>query len=154
SEASTLIRSFPEKTEIVASYLLALRGSHGPEIAAEVMKVMTDDRFHTDWEKCWLLRIMCEFADSLNSEQIELVHKIAADEDETPVCRVEAVKLLALTGRCDHLLVRRLWNKAPVCFHCDLVAAAYSARNAETWCNAFIDGVKEDPINVVVLKHL
>jgi hypothetical protein len=152
--ASTLIARFPEKTEIVASYLLALDGAHAPRVVAEVTNVLTDGRFHTDWEKAWLLRVLVRFVPSLQPGQIDIANRIASDEDESPFSRVAALTLLARAGHCEHLLVRRLWNLAPICFHPDLVAAAYYARGAQEWCRAFLAGATGDPVNGVVLKHL
>lgn len=154
SHASSLIARYPEKTEIVAGYLAALDDAHGPRIVSGITKSLTDGRFHTDWEKAWLLGVLARFAGALQSHDLDLARRIATDEDETTLCRVAALKLLALRGESDHLLVRRLWNLAPVAFHPDLVAAAYYARNTQPWCNAFIAGATDDPINAVVLRHL
>jgi len=154
ARAAELITRFPEKTEIVSNYWLSLDQKYGPEIIRAVGQVLTDGRFHTAWEKAWLLRVSTRFVDSLEPAQIDLANQMANDEDELVFCRVEAIKLLALRGRCDHLLVRRIWNLAPVCFRPDLVSAAHFAAPTESWCKSFIAGAKEDLIIAVVLKHL
>ena len=151
---SSLIARYPEKTDIVARYLNALGDAHGQRIVAEVTTSLADGRFLTDWEKAWLLGVLARFSGALQVADLDLARRIATDEGEMALCRVAALKVLALRGECDHLLVRRLWNLAPVTFHPDLVAAAYYVRGTQEWSTAFIAGATEDPINAVVLKHL
>jgi len=151
---SSLIARYPEKTDFVAGYLNAMDDAQGQRIASLVTTSLTDGRFLTDWEKAWLLGVLARFARALQAPDLDVARGLATDEDEIALCRVAALKVLALRGECDHLLVRRLWNLAPVTFHPDLVAAAYYARGTQAWCNPFIAGAKDDPINAVVLRHL
>ena len=131
-----------------------MEDAQGQRIASLVTTSLTDGRFLTDWEKALLLGVLARFAGALQASNLDVARKLATDEDEIALCRVAALKVLALRGECDHLLVRRLWNLAPVTFHPDLVAAAYYARATQAWCNPFIAGAKDDPINAVVLRHL
>jgi hypothetical protein len=88
------------------------------------------------------------------ARQQPLLRGIALDEGQSHYCRAEALKILGMQGELDHMVVRRLWNIAPYCFHPDLVAAAHYARGKESWCEPFLAGAMEDPINKVVVRHL
>lgn len=149
-----LLAVAPEKTEIVASYMMALPETDAEAVLREVTALLLDDSFRTGWEKAWLLRVLLSLNAQLTPEGRRLAHSLAESEDEPAVVRVEAMKTLAATGVCDRLLMRRLWNTASVAFRPDLVASAHFARDKQPWCAGFLDGVKDDPVNVVVLRHL
>lgn len=149
-----LLRQFPEKTEVVASYLAAQGEAASTAVVATLIDALREDRFRTDWEVVWLLHVLCKFAPSLLPEQTETVRRIALDEQQGMYCRVEALKVLAKLGELNHALVLRLWNTAAPFFRTDLVRAAHHARGHEKWCEAFLAGVVEDAVNKVVLRHL
>jgi hypothetical protein len=151
---ANLLAGFPEKTEVVANYLISQSQQVGSAVVAEVIRILDDDRFKTDWEVVWLLTVLRQFVAALDANQILSVKRLAYDEDQSVFCRVEAIKLLGMLGELEHSVVRRLWNTAAPCFHPDLVAAAHYARSKASWCDAFLAGVVEDPVNKVVIRHL
>jgi hypothetical protein len=151
---ANLLAGFPEKTEVVASYLISQSQQVGSAVVAEVIRILDDDRFKTDWEVVWLLTVLRQFVAALDANQILSVKRLAYDEDQSVFSRVEAIKLLGMLGELEHSVVRRLWNTAAPCFHPDLVAAAHYARSKASWCDAFLAGVVEDPVNKVVIRHL
>lgn len=147
-----LLAQFPEKTEIVAHYLASLQA--GKTVVEKIIECLDVDRFKTDWEIVWLLHVLGSFIDSISDKEIEVIYRIALDEDQSVSCRVEALKMLGKYGKLAHQIVRRMWNTAAPCYRPDLVAAAHYARGKEKWCESFLEGVLEDPINIVVLRHL
>jgi hypothetical protein len=149
-----ILARFPEKTEVVAGYLASQKEDAAEAVAGKVVEILSEERFRTDWETAWLLAVLGKFHNSMVARQQPLLRGIALDEGQSHYCRAEALKILGMQGELDHMVVRRLWNIAPYCFHPDLVAAAHYARGKESWCEPFLAGAMEDPINKVVVRHL
>lgn len=149
-----ILARFPEKTEVVASYLASQKEEAAKAAVSKVVELLSEERFRTDWETAWLLTVLRKFHNSMANEQRPLLRGIALDEGQSFYCRVEALKILAMQDELDHMVVRRLWNIAPCCFHPDLVAAAHHARGKEPWCETFLAGAIEEPVNKVVVRHL
>ena len=151
---SDLLGVAPEKTDIVAGYLLSARDEDAPSVVRAVFEILESERFRTSWEKSWLMQVVGKFSEHVPAGKFDVINAIARDENEQAMTRVEALKALAKMGSCDQSLVRRLWNTQPIVFHPDLVAAVHAVRASAAWSAAFLDGVRDDPINVVVLSHL
>lgn len=149
-----LLTRFPEKTEVVAAYLAAQKATEWRAVSKELLKMLSQERFQTDWETAWLLTATRKFVGHLGARQRAVIRGIAMDEGRSMFCRVEALKILAQSGEISNVLVRRLWSMVPVCFQPDLVAAVHYGRSAEPWCEAFLAGVREDPVNNVVVRKL
>jgi hypothetical protein len=145
---------FPEKTEVIATYLAAQRENAATSVIGTVIGILRDDRFRTAWETAWLPHVLTRFAAKLSDEDLTVVRRLALDEEQSTLCRVAALKVLGLCGELEHAVVRRIWNTAPPCFRPDLVAAVHHARKKQTWCDNFLAGVVEDPVNKVVMRHL
>lgn len=149
-----LLSVAPEKTELVANYLMAMPASERVSVLREVFALLESDTFRTAWEKAWLLRVVQKNGGKLTKSMRNTISRLAESEEEQAIVRVEAVKALAAAAECDRALIRRLWNTAPIVFHPDLVAAVHAVKDKFSWCAAFLDSVKDEPINVVVLKRL
>jgi hypothetical protein len=149
-----LLSQFPEKAEVVASYLAAQDADASPAVVSTLICALTQERFRTDWEIVWLLHVLAKVATNLSPEQAMTVRKLAFDEGQSMYCRVEALKVLAKLGELNHALVLRLWNTAAPFFRSDLVTAAHHARTVQKWCEPFLAGVVEDAVNKVVIRHL
>jgi hypothetical protein len=151
---SDLLARFPEKAELVSSYLSAQSSKAGRSVAREVVTMLTDARFQTEWEQAWLLNVLRKSVKNLSVRQIATVRQIASDESRSAFCRSEAIKTLAMHGEISKSLVRRMWSTASVCFHPDLIAAAHYGRKTDPWCESFLAGVKDDPVHKVVVRQL
>jgi hypothetical protein len=149
-----LTTRFPEKTEVVAAYLSAQKAGESRAVVKTILNMLTRIRFQTDWETAWLLTALRKYVSYLGVRQRSVIRSIAMDEGRSMFCRVEALKILAQSGEISNVLVRRLWSIAPLCFQPDLVAAVHYGRQAETWCDAFLAGVRDDPVNNVVVRKL
>lgn len=149
-----ILARFPEKTEIVASYLASQREDAANVVVSKIVQILTEEHFRTDWETAWLLTVLGKFHNSLSNDQQGVVRSVTLDEGQSFYCRTEALKILGMRGELDHMVVRRLWNIAPRCFHPDLVAAAHYALGKVPWCEAFLAGAMEDAVNKVVVRHL
>jgi hypothetical protein len=149
-----LLSRSPEKTSLAANYLMALDADHADEICRCVFEVIESDRFFTAWETTWLLRVLQKYPTSIGQDQVAKLHECSLDEDQEPIVRVEALKILGRLGSLDQLLVRRLWNSLSPVYKPDLLAAVFFAKESAAWCEPFLDAAKEDAICVVVLRHL
>lgn len=152
--ASRLLARFPEKAELVSSYLAAQARTHSRSVLRTVAAMLREDRFQSDWEKAWLLVAMRKFADRLLESEASVVRAIANDEGSSHFVRMEALKTLAKRGEVSRSLVRRLWGICSPCFQPDIVAAVHYGRASCDWCDGFLAGVGADAINRVVIKHL
>ena len=47
-----------------------------------------------------------------------------------------------------------MWNTLDECYRADIVAAVAYVGDGVPWCDAFLAGVREDPVVTVVLRHL
>jgi len=138
SLVADLLARFPEKAEVVATYLAAQNKKQGRAVSREIVKMLSEDRFQTEWEQAWLLTALRKFAADLTEVEARAIREIAFGESKSSFCRVEAVKVLAVRGELSQSLTKRLWNGAPTCYRPDIIAAAHSARDKETWCKAFL----------------
>jgi len=151
---ASLLGLSPEKTEFVVGYVKSLSKRDRKYCIAQFHKLLGERRFHTPWEKAWFLHLFWSCADSTPTWVKTYAMSIAEDESEAPICRAEAAKVLGKAKCLEHRLVTRLWNVLPSCFRADLVAAVFYLSEQEHWAKAFLDGAREDPIHVVVLRHL
>ena len=149
----TLLKGSPEKTEITVQYLLALGDDHAEAVITVIREAMTG-RFLTDWELAWLLKGFRRYFHALEAEDIRFAARVATLEDQAPICRVEALKLLGVKGELEGALIKRLWNLLAPCYRPDLVGAVYYCRDHAEWPDSFLTAVMEDPVNVVVWRHL
>ena len=149
----TLLKGSPEKTEITVQYLLALGDDHAESVIAVIREAVTD-RFVTDWELAWLLRCFKRYFRALQAEDVSFATGVAALEDRAPICRVEALKVLGVKGELEDTMIKRLWNLVSPCYRPDLVGAVHYCLDHAEWCNSFLAAVMEDPVNVVVRRHL
>ncbi|MGR4872225.1 RNA-directed DNA polymerase [Variovorax sp. LARHSF232] len=152
--AGALLARFPEKAELLSSYLAAQSKKHSRAVLRAVTRMLKEDRFQSDWEQAWLLVAMRKFADKLLANEVSIVRAIAHDEGRGLFVRAEALKTLAKRGEISRALVRRLWSIGSTCFHPDIVAAVHYGRGSNEWCDGFLAGVRDDAINRVVIKQL
>ena len=149
----TLLKDSPEKTELTVQYLLALGDDHAEAVITVIREAMTR-RFVTDWELAWLLRGFGRYFHALQAEDLSFAAEVATREDLAPICRVEALKVLGMKGSLEDTVIKRLWNLLPPCYRPDLVGAVYYCLDHAEWCDSFLAAVMEDPVNVVVRRHL
>ena len=149
-----MLARFPEKAELVATYLSAQNKKHGRAVSREIVKMLSDERFQTEWEQAWLLTAVRKFGADLIESEAKVIREIAFDESKSALSRVEAIKVLATRGEISQSLIKRLWNSAPVCYQPDLIAAAHRARDTEAWCKTFLAGVVDDAVHRVVVRQL
>jgi hypothetical protein len=157
--APTLVSQFPDKTELVATYLSGLAASYPQLVEAAVVEVLNSG-YLTGWQQAWLMTVLRRVAESTKvthfGSAVDVAVELAQDEDASWLARAEAVRLLAQIHRLDHRLLLRVWNRAPAAIRADLTAAAavVAGADGEVWAEAFCDSMKSDPIADVVLHRV
>jgi hypothetical protein len=150
--ASSLIARFPEKTEIVCSYLLALNGTFPREAVAAAENIVGSAVFTTTWQQAWLYRVLAANADHISPPILERLQEIASEMAHHWLAKVEAMKVLAQAGRLDRNLLARCWNLAPRPYRCALLTAAAMVK--DVWGMRFLQASRLDPVERVVANHL
>lgn len=149
-----LLVMFPDKTELLCSYLSSLASTAPERIARQAGKVFANGRFRTEWETAWVIRALTRVHERvIGSLLSEITGLISAPHGQW-LAAVEAAKLLAARHELDHASLSQLWNACPRAFRVDLVVAAEAMCSAYTWAEAFLLAAQDDPIHRVVSRQL
>lgn len=152
-KCSTLIAKFPDKTELISNYLIALSSLHPAEVAAQVEDVINSELFLTAWQKAWIYRVMIECTEQLSGETKSKILVVCNDQYSHWLERVEAYKVLSKLGELPFKSITQSWEVAPIAYRPDLIASAvYKSKNCEK-SKRFLEGVKHSPIERVVARH-
>lgn len=148
-----ILTGYPDKTEIVASYLMAVTDIEPEQVAEQAGKVISGNRYYTEWEAAWALRVLSGVSAHVRSDALLEVEKIIDFPFESWLAAVEGCKLLACRGELTHERLHRLWSACPRVFRPDLVVAAAAVTDSAGWAENFLSGVKEDRVYEVVLAQ-
>lgn len=153
SKCGDILVSYPEKTEIVCSYLLALSEVAPKEVAEQAARVLAPGRFCTEWEAAWALRVLVSVSTQAPSSVNTRVDSLVEFPFDQWLATAEAVRLLAVRGELAREVLVRLWNCCPPVFRADFVAAVTGMGDESEWAGVFLSAVRDDRINEVVLQH-
>ena len=151
----SMLATYPDKTEILCSYLHALAASHPTDVCQVCSEFLMMDRFSTGWQKIYVLRVLNECADQMDEGVTEKLCSFACDETEDWIVRVESARLLAIVGALSESLARRLLNISPAVFKADMVFAISKAKLLPngSWADRLLQAQSLDPVmRVVILK--
>ncbi len=153
SHCSSLIAKFPDKTELICNYLLALSSTEQGKIAEQVENVINTEIFFTSWQKAWIYRVMLQCVECLQDATKLKILKNCKDQYAHWLERLEGFKVLAKANELPFDLIAQSWELAPLAYKPDLIASAvYLAPN----CNKserFLEGIKQSPIEKIVARH-
>lgn len=149
-----ILRTYPEKTEVVCSYLSALAGSHPEEVAVQAASPLAEGRFCTEWEIGWCLRVLAKVPGYVPESLLPRVREFIEHPHGAWLAAMEAAKLLGARDGLERTVVKRLWNSSPSVFRADLVVAISNCSDATAWAGSFLEAVRDDRIHEVVLSHL
>ena len=152
--AGDILTSYPEKSEVVCSYLLALAGTEPKKVAAQASKTLKAGRFRTEWEVAWAARVLTSVADQLPEWVVSQLEALTTSPFDSWLAATEVAKLLSAQGELSREAFMRLWNACPVVFRADLVVAANSLSTNAEWARVFLSAVKDDRIHQVILGQL
>lgn len=158
SESAGLVRRFPDKTELVCTYLRGVSSSYPEEVAAAATDLLTSG-YLLGWQQAWLFTVLRSVAASAPDTEINAGVRaavdVASDEESSWLARAEAARLLAQVGKLSHELVIKLWNRGPVAIQTDLTAAVAvmaEGKGETAWAEAFRDSLNSDALMQVVLS--
>jgi hypothetical protein len=150
-----LLDDYPDKTPLICSYLNALANVAAVRIARIVGEAISNSHFRTEWELAWLLRTLTQVHAHAAQDAVTRVGELLDEPHDRWLAAVEGAKLLARRGSLSRERLVRLWNTCPRVFHADLVLAAGTiAATGDEWAADFVRAAQDDPINVVVARHL
>jgi hypothetical protein len=149
-----LLVTYPDKTELLCSYLMSLASVAPGEVEEQIRPVFANNRFWTEWEAAWAIRVLARVASVVSAPILEQIHKLVEAPHGRWLAAVEATKLLAARHEVDHPSLSRLWNTCPSVFRVDLVVAAESMAANFTWAKDFSAAAQSDPIHLVVARQL
>ena len=134
--SSSVLTKFPDKTEIVCTYLLALVKTAPEPTVAAVEDVVLSTVFTTSWQQAWLYRVLAEGVIYLSSQAIDLLKKVMEDEASHWLARTEAAKVLGRAQRLNSAIMTRLWSLAPEVYRNEIIAAVASQN--DEWGTRFL----------------
>ena len=144
-----LLRSFPEMTEILCSYLRAMSSVKPNEVAVQVEKAIRN-RHTSEWELTHLVKTLCRVSGSVSGRTLRLLKKRVDSPHGQWLAAVEIMKLLAARGELEQETVTVVSNTCPTVFRGDVVEAVGRMAEAEQWARAFVSAARSDRIQAVV----
>jgi len=150
---STLIAKFPDKTELVCSYLLAISSTETTEVALQVEDIINTDLFLTAWQKAWIYRVMLMCVEKLKDETKKNIMLNCKDQYAHWLERVEGFKVLAKIGELPFDLITQSWELIPSAYKPDLIAAVVYLSKTCHKSARFLEGIKQSPIEKIVARH-
>lgn len=151
--AGKLLRSFPETTKFLCSYLESLSAGESVVVASQVEKALRN-RHVTEWELAWMVRVLIQVSTSVSDKMLNALKRIMNSPHGHWLSVVEIAKLLASRGKLERQDLVTLWNTCPHVFRVDLVIAAGRVAGSPPWATAFLAAAKSDRIQVVAASHL
>ena len=148
-----LMRLFPDKTQMLCSYLgaLASEAKVADDIVMQVESALQRP-YITEWEKSCMIGVLNKVPAHVSKLLSRKLKNIVTTTTEEWLATIEIAKLLARRDELDRELVLALWNRCPEVFQTDLmVAVAYAA--TAPWTTAFLSSSGSNPIHEVVVRH-
>lgn len=149
-----LLLDFPDKTELLSAYLLALATSEPKKVVAQVARVFAPGRFRTEWETAWAIHVLSKAATHLPPSLVRILAAMVQNPASQWLASIEAAKVLSIRNDLTSSDLGRLWNTCPPVFRADLILAAGNMAPHQDWAAAFLETSKEDPIHTVVRRHI
>ena len=145
----SLLRSFPEMTDILCSYLRALSSEKPDEVVAQVEKAVRN-RHTSEWELTHLVRALLRASGSVSERTLRLLKKRMSAPHGQWLAAVEIMKLLAARGELEQETVTVMWNTCPTVFRVDVVEAVRQMAETAQWARVFVSAAKSDRIQAVI----
>lgn len=147
-----LILRYQDKTELVAKYLMSMASCQANEVQDAVSTILFNDtNSMTAWTKAWLFNVLERCHVDSHEELVEYAIRIAEDESEPWISRLNSARFLGKTGNLPQQLCHRLWNLCPKAFRTDIAVAIHSL-DAD-WAQAFRDSLQGD-VFTIVSRHI
>ncbi|MDF1602264.1 RNA-directed DNA polymerase [Nocardioides sp. YIM 152315] len=155
---ASLIERFPDKTELLATYLRSVRSTDPEAVAAQVEAALSTPYLFA-WQLVWLLdtaRLLATEFDHLEFDQARAVAlRVQGDEEIVWLARAAAARYRCLTGQMGNEEMERLWRLSPRAVQADLVAGCCDLEQVGPagWPTRFLDSLKDDAALQVVINR-
>ena len=148
-----LLKSFPEETTVVCSYLNALASEPSAARAVACQLEIALGAHNTEWETARMVAVL-KRVPHVASRAVLTKLKAALDSPHDQwLASVEVAKLMANRGELERDTLLRMWDTCPDPLRADLVEAAARMAESEPWAEAFVASTKADPVHGVVIRH-
>jgi hypothetical protein len=141
----------PDETQALANYMLALVGSEAPRVVAACQYALTNKKHILDWERAWIYRVLSRAPQLVHARIINEADRVATSDAYGWLARVEALRLLARTGKVSEAVARHVTRAAPASFQGDIVGIIIAAEDTLSWASQYIDGVRQDALQAVII---
>ena len=152
SHTGALLRSFPQETETLCSYLLALASTEPESVALQAEKPLHNNHL-TEWELAWIVRVLVRVPTCISAKTLRVLRKLLQAPHGIWLAIVEIVKLFAARHELRQETLMTISNICPAVFKPDLVLAAKSMAASTQWAEAFVSAAKSDRIQAVVASQ-
>lgn len=152
-KCATLIAKFPEKTELVCNYLMALSSKNPENVALQMEDVINSELFLTAWQKAWIYRVILTCADKLTEQTKLNIRNNCNDQHAHWLERVEGFKVLSKIGELPFSAISSSWEVAPIAYKPDLIFSAVQLSQSCHQSNLFLEGIKQYPVEKIVANH-
>ena len=148
-----LIKSYPEKGEVLCSYLSALtsKPSAANAVAHQIEIALSLE--NAEWETAWMVRVLRRVPTQASTNTLNSLKSLLDSPHNRWLGSVEVAKLMAVRGELDPDSLLRLWDSCPYVLRADLVEAAALMAKSAQWAKAFVASTRSDPIHEVVIRH-
>ena len=149
THVGSLLRSFPDGTENLCSYLSALAATKPEDVARQAEKALQNS-YQTEWELAWIVRVLVQVSDHVSTKTLRRLKKTLDAPHERWLAAVGIVKLLAVRRELDRNTLIRFSNTCPPVFQVDLFDAARTMMGSADWAEAFVKTARANRIHEVV----
>lgn len=152
-QCSSLIAKFPDKTELVCNYLIALSSLSTEEVTLQIEDIINSELFLTSWQTAWVYRVLINCTEHITEKTKNNIIANCNNQHVHWLERVEGFKVLAKSGKLSIDQINQCWEIAPLAYKPDLIAAAVYLSPTSDKANRFLEGIKQSPIEKVVARH-
>ncbi len=149
--AGALLTQWPDETQDVANYLLAVVEENPKEVAAACQFALTNATYMTDWQRAWVLRVLSRCGLNVASGMLDLLEAEIGSDNSGWLPRIESMRVLASTGRLKEPVVNQVYGRAGRAFQADLVGVVAAHEPAFEWATSFLTAAETDPLLRVIV---
>lgn len=149
THVGSLLKSYPDMTEHLCSYLSALAKTNPENVASQAEKAIQNS-YRTEWELARIVRVLVQVPERISAKTLRVLKKTLDAPHERWLAVVEIVRLLAIRHELDRDTFMKVSDTCPAVFQVDLVDAARYMVGSADWAKAFVETAKANRIHAVV----
>lgn len=150
SHVAELMASFPDKSEVLCRYMMALRGSDDA-IARQIEGSMNEHV--AEWGLAWMVRVLSQVPRSVSETTVDMLKDFVNNPGGRWLLAVEAAECLASMDKLERNALLGIWNTCPEVFRVDLLVAAVRMLGVAEWADGFVRSGRSDPVHEVAIRR-